>query len=71
MNLTKYKITKHEKATHIFYTLTGQRGAKYDLLRNQYNPEILFAINRKNPFDKVFYFTDKNGQLESIKVWSR
>jgi len=66
---TEYTVTKNENA-NIPYTLTGVRGAKYNLMRNVPNPTMLFAVNgvsftKGTPF-MGRWFTDKNGTLELL-----
>ncbi len=66
---TEYTVTKNE-TPRIPYTLTGVRGAKYDLMRNVPNPHMLFAVNgasftKGTPFTGR-WFTDKTGTLELL-----
>ncbi len=52
-NLLGYTVEKLEETDEFSaaYRLTGPRGACYALLRNQKNPEMLFAVN-----DRPGYF---------------
>lgn len=59
---TIYQVERHKETDDISvaYTLTGPRGAVYNLLRNQPNPTMLFATNGRSftkgtPFDGEWF----------------
>lgn len=58
------------RSLQLAYLLHGPRGARYGLIRNQKNPEMLFAWNDRR-FGTVqvqgySWFTDRTGTLEPV-----
>ncbi len=61
-----------EHSANVPYLLTGPRGARYSLWRNQGTPHLLFVVNDKG-FTKTAsvkgytWFSDKGGKLTPIR----
>ena len=71
MTLSKYQIEKVEGSRAVAYRLIGTRGSVIRLVRNQANPELMYAINKNGAMvslDGSEYFSDKTGMVQPVAV---
>ena len=70
----QYQIEAVSGSRTIAYKLHGTHGGVIRLVRNQVNPELLYAINKNGNAAYVngsALFTDKDGDLKAVTISSR
>ena len=65
---TEYQVVKTD-SEETPYELHGPRGARYGLMRNVPNPQLLFMFNLRGFTKKApdWWFTDKGGELKWMR----